>query len=114
MYDQVLNNMDANSLISESTSLTEQQATRVAELFSAMSDASRVQIIAALLNGPMNVQSLAEVARISESGVSHHLRSLRQMRLVRTRKEGRWVYYSLDDEHVAELFRRGVEHILHG
>jgi DNA-binding transcriptional ArsR family regulator len=106
--------MDINSRISESTSLTEGQAARVAELFSAMSDASRVQIIAALLDGPMNVQSLAEVAGISESGVSHHLRSLRQMRLVRTRKEGRWVYYSLDDEHVAELFRRGVEHILHG
>jgi ArsR family transcriptional regulator len=62
----------------------------------------------------MNVQSLAVVAGISESGVSHHLRGLRQMRLVRTRKEGRWVYYSLDDQHVVELFRLGAEHVLHG
>ena len=95
-------------------SLTEDQAARLAELFSAMSDASRVQIITALLAGPMNVQSLAAVAGISESGVSHHLRSLRHMRLVRARRQGRWVYYTLDDEHIADLFRRGVEHILHG
>lgn len=106
--------MSTNPIITPSKNLTEQQAAHLAELFSAMSDTSRVQIIAALLNGPMNVQSLAEVAGISESGVSHHLRGLRQMRLVRTRKEGRWVYYSLDDEHVVDLFRLGVEHVLHG
>lgn len=98
----------------ETINLSERQAARLAELFSAMSDASRVQIIAALLNGPMNVQSLAEVAGISESGVSHHLRGLRQMHLVRARKEGRWVYYSLDDEHVVQLFKLGAEHVLHG
>lgn len=106
--------MKANSHIPETIQLSERQAARLAELFSAMSDSSRVQIIAALLDGPMNVQSLAEVAGISESGVSHHLRGLRQMRLVRTRKEGRWVYYSLDDDHVVELFRLGAEHVLHG
>lgn len=98
----------------ETIYLSERQAARLAELFSAMSDSSRVQIIAALLNGPMNVQSLAEVAGISESGVSHHLRGLRQMHLVRARKEGRWVFYSLDDEHVGELFKLGAEHVLHG
>ena len=106
--------MNTNPQISERSALNADQAARLAELFSAMSDARRVQIIAALLAGPMNVQSLAQVAGISESGVSHHLRNLRQMRLVRSRKQGRWVYYSLDDEHVTDLFRRGVEHILHG
>jgi DNA-binding transcriptional ArsR family regulator len=106
--------MKKNSNTPETIKLSEGQAARLAELFSAMSDSSRVQIIAALLDGPMNVQSLAEVAGISESGVSHHLRGLRQMRLVRTRKEGRWVYYSLDDDHVVELFRLGAEHVLHG
>lgn len=106
--------MDTDLHISAESTLSEDQAARLAELFSAMSDASRVQIIAALLDGPMNVQSLARVAGISESGVSHHLRNLRQMRLVRSRKQGRWVYYSLDDEHITDLFRRGVEHILHG
>lgn len=94
--------------------LNESQAARLAELFRAMSDASRVQIIAALLDGPLNVQSLAQVAGISESGASHHLRSLRQMRVVSARRQGQRVYYSIHDEHIADLFRRGVEHILHG
>jgi ArsR family transcriptional regulator len=93
--------------------LSEAQAIHLAELFSALSDASRVKIIAALLSGPVNVQTLAQAVGISESGVSHHLRGLRQMRLVRFRKEGRHVYYSLDDEHVTALFRRGMEHVLH-
>jgi DNA-binding transcriptional ArsR family regulator len=94
--------------------LNESQAARLAELFRAMSDASRVLIITALLDGPLNVQSLAQVAGISESGASHHLRSLRQMRVVSARRQGQRVYYSIHDEHIADLFRRGVEHILHG
>lgn len=94
--------------------LNESQAARLAELFRAMSDASRVLIIAALLDGPLNVQALAQVAGISESGASHHLRNLRQMRVVSSRRQGQRVYYSIHDEHIADLFRRGVEHILYG
>lgn len=106
--------MDAITKNNSQTEMNSDQAARLAELFSAMSDASRVQIIAALLDGPMNVQSLAQVAGISESGVSHHLRGLRQMRVVSARREGQRVFYSIADEHIADLFRRGVEHILHG
>jgi ArsR family transcriptional regulator len=62
----------------------------------------------------MNVQSLAETVGITPSAISHHMRSLRQMRLVRAEKQGRQVYYSLDDEHVEELFLRGIDHVLHG
>lgn len=102
-----------NETISQAQ-LNESQAARLAELFRAMSDTSRVQIIAALVDGPLNVQSLAQVAGISESGASHHLRSLRQMRVVSARRQGQRVYYSIHDEHIADLFRRGVEHILHG
>ena len=51
---------------------------------------------------------------ISESAVSHHMRGLRQMRLVRAPKEGRQVFYCLDDDHVAVLFRQGLDHVLHG
>ena len=60
------------------------------------------------------VGRLAELVGISESAVSHHLRHVRQMRLVRTRKEGRLVFYALDDEHVADLFRCGLDHVQHG
>ena len=105
--------MDALTLRTTAIPLSEDQAIHLAELFSALSDASRVKIIAALLAGPANVQSLAQAVGISESGVSHHLRGLRQMRLVRFRKQGRHVFYSLDDEHVTALFRRGMEHVLH-
>ena len=51
---------------------------------------------------------------ISESAISHHLRGLRQMRLVRARKAGRQVFYSLDDDHIQDLLQRGLDHVLHG
>lgn len=105
--------MDKRNPFPTTTGLDELQATRLAELFSTLSDARRVQIIAALLSGPMDVQTLAGVVGISESGISHHLRGLRQMHLVTFSKQGRHVIYSLEDEHVADLFRRGLEHVLH-
>ena len=94
--------------------LDDLQAQRVAELFSVLGDASRVKIIAALLKGPLNVQALADEVGISPSGISHHMRTLRQMNLVRAQKQGRQVFYSLEDLHVEELFQRGVDHVLHG
>jgi ArsR family transcriptional regulator len=100
--------------ISQRSELDEELAAQVAELFSALSDTSRVRIIAALTHGEMNVSTLAEAVGISESGVSHHMRHLRQMRLVRARKEGRYVFYALDDEHIKDLFQFGLEHVLHG
>ena len=94
--------------------LRETEAAQLAELFRALSDPSRVKIVAVLTSGEMNVGALAEAVGISESAVSHHLRGLRQMRLVRARKEGRQVFYSLDDEHIAELYRTGLDHVRHG
>lgn len=94
--------------------LDEAQAAQVAELFSALGDTSRVRIIAALTGGEMHVSALAEAIGISESAISHHMRHLRQLRLVRTRKDGRYVFYALDDDHVADLFRCGLEHVQHG
>jgi ArsR family transcriptional regulator len=94
--------------------LDERTAAQVAELFRALSDTSRVRIVAALAECEMNVSALAQTVGISESAVSHHLRGLRQMRLVRARKHGRQVFYCLDDDHIAELFRRGLNHAQHG
>ena len=96
------------------TRLDERTAARVAELFRALSDTSRIRIIAALANCEQNVTALAETVGITQAGVSHHLRGQRQMRLVRARKEGRQVFYCLDDDHIAELFRRGLDHVQHG
>ena len=89
-------------------------AAQMAELFSTLGDTSRVRLIAALSEREMNVGDLAELVGISHSAVSHHLRHLRQMRWVRARKDGRHVYYLLDDDHINNLFRCGLEHVLHG
>ncbi len=105
--------MDGQKIMSQ-TVLDELTAAKVAELFSALSDTSRIRIIAALTHGEMNVTALAERVSISESAVSHHMRHLRQMRLVRGRKDGRYVFYSLDDDHIAKLFHFGLEHVQHG
>ena len=92
----------------------ERDAAQLAELFRAFSDTSRVRILSALVRSELNVSTIAETIGISESGVSHHLRGLRQMRLVRTRKEGRQVFYCLDDDHVAVIFKQGLDHVRHG
>ena len=106
--------MEITGITNFQVELDDLQAQHVAELFSVLGDTSRVKIIAALLNGPMNVQALADSVGISPSAISHHMRSLRQMHLVRSQKQGRQVFYSLDDEHVEELFQRGIDHVLHG
>jgi ArsR family transcriptional regulator, lead/cadmium/zinc/bismuth-responsive transcriptional repressor len=94
--------------------LDEHTAAHVAELFRAFSDTSRVRILSALAAGEMNVSALAEAIGISESAISHHLRGLRQMHIVQTRRDGKEVYYSLIDPHLIELFQQGVRHVQEG
>ena len=94
--------------------LDEQTAARLAEVFRTLSDPSRIRIISALAHGETNVGTLAGAVGLSESSVSHHLRGMRQMRLVRARKLGRQVFYSLDDDHIADLYQRGLDHVTHG
>jgi len=106
--------MTISDKITDTVALNERTAAQMAELFSALSDTSRVRMISVLAEREMNVGELAEAVDLSESAVSHQLRGLRQMRLVRARKEGRYVYYALDDDHVADLFQRGLDHVLHG
>ena len=88
-------------------------ATRLAETFHALADPSRVRLISALLETELCVCDLAAVLGMSQSAVSHQLRSLRDLRLVKHRKDGRIVYYALDDEHIRDLFQRGREHVYH-
>lgn len=94
-----------------STVLDEHSAAHVAELFRVFSDTSRVRIMSALLEGERKVGALAELVGISESAVSHHMRGLRQMRLVIARREGKEVYYRIEDEHIIALFQQGIRHI---
>lgn len=95
-------------------SIDEQTAAQVASLFGALSDPTRVRILAALMDGETNVGDLVERIGVSKSAISHQLRGLKDKRLIRSRKQGRHVYVAIDDEHVTELFQRGLDHALHG
>ena len=89
-------------------------ANRLAEVFKALSDPNRLRLISLLLENEVCVHTLEAVLGMSQSAISHQLRHLRQLDLVRFRKEGRHVYYALDDEHVRELFKQGLLHVEHG
>jgi ArsR family transcriptional regulator, lead/cadmium/zinc/bismuth-responsive transcriptional repressor len=91
--------------------LDEHTAAHVAELFRAFSDTSRVRILSAIIDREMNTSGLAQIVGVTESAISHHMRSLRQMHLVNARRDGKEVYYTLVDPHIVALFRQGVEHV---
>lgn len=85
--------------------------TYLADTFQILASPTRLQIVEALAARELCVCDLAAVVGASQSAVSHHLRQLRQMRIVAYRREGRMAYYRLDDDHIAELFRIGLEHV---
>ena len=84
----------------------------LSELFKVFGDQTRIRILCLLLkHGEMCVQEIADAADMSQSSISHQLRVLKQSQLVRFRRDGRTVYYSLADEHVYTIMRQGLEHI---
>ncbi len=85
----------------------------LADFFKTFGDATRIKIISALLESELCVCDLSNVINSSQSAVSHQLRTLRQARLVKHRKEGKTVYYSLDDDHIKEIMKQGLVHISH-
>ena len=85
----------------------------LAEFFKVFGDGTRIRILKILLKGERNVGELAEELEMTQSAVSHQLRVLRQNDLVRYHKDGKAVYYSLDDEHVSTLLEQGITHIAH-
>ena len=87
------------------------EASELAETFRALGDPTRVRILDALSHGELCVCDLAAVVRMSESAVSHQLRLLRNLRLVKSRRDGRMVFYALDDRHIMTLFRQGRRHV---
>jgi DNA-binding transcriptional ArsR family regulator len=96
------------------TNLSPQTASDLAALFAALSDPTRLTILAMLAEGEVGVGEMVERLSLTKSAVSHQLRGLRDKRIIRTRKQGRNVFVCLDDEHVAELFQRGLAHVQHG
>jgi ArsR family transcriptional regulator, lead/cadmium/zinc/bismuth-responsive transcriptional repressor len=93
--------------------ITSPTANRLAEVFKALSDPNRLRLISLLLDNEVCVHMLEAALGMSQSAISHQLRHLRQLNLVRFRKEGRHVYYALDDDHVRGLFKQGLLHVEH-
>lgn len=85
----------------------------LAEFFKIFGDATRIRILRLLMDQEQNVGELADALDMTQSAVSHQLRVLRQNGLVRYRKEGKTVYYSLDDDHVQTVLEQGTTHIRH-
>jgi len=83
----------------------------LADMFRILGDPARVRIVDALASGELCVCEISEQVGISESAVSHQLRLMRSMRLVRGRRDGRYVYYTLDDQHILDLFQLGLRHV---
>ena len=82
------------------------------ELFRIFGDSTRVRILYALFEAEMCVCDIAELLGMTQSAISHQLRALKNVRLVRARREGKTVYYSLADSHVRAIIDQGLEHVL--
>ncbi|WP_242966755.1 metalloregulator ArsR/SmtB family transcription factor [Desulfosporosinus sp. FKA] len=104
VHPEVINNFDNKLILYE-------KADDLAELFKTLADPTRVRIIDALAKAELCVCDLAELLNLSQSATSHQLRVLRGNKLVKYRREGKMVYYALDDEHVLSLYNQGLEHI---
>jgi len=91
--------------------VSQREAEQLALTYKALGDPTRLKMVMALAGGEMCVCDLAAFLGLTESAVSHHLRRLKDLALVKSRRDGQILYYSLDDEHVSELLKIGLEHI---
>ena len=91
--------------------LADGAAASLAETFKVLGDVTRIRILDAISGSELCVCDIADSLGLTESAVSHQLRLLRSMRLVRSRRSGRQVFYALDDHHIVHLFEQGLEHV---
>ncbi|ALS23624.1 MULTISPECIES: ArsR/SmtB family transcription factor [Paenibacillus] len=94
--------------------IPEPTASALADIFKVLGDPTRVKIIYTLLEKELCVHDLTQVLDMGQSAVSHQLRYLRNLRIVKRRKAGKTVFYSLDDEHIEQIFVQMLQHVKHG
>lgn len=83
----------------------------VAELFKNFSDSTRIRILYCLIENERSVSEIASLLNMNQSAISHQLRLLKNSKLVKNRRDGKTIYYSLDDDHVYNIIYQGIEHI---
>ena len=105
----MIDNVDINKIQKEL--LEEDTIIDIAELFKVFADSTRMKIIYALLEEELCVCDIANIVGTTQSAISHQLRLLKQSKLVKFRREGKIIFYSLDDDHIAEIVKKGSEHI---
>jgi DNA-binding transcriptional ArsR family regulator len=105
--------MEKAYLEAQEPQLTEDQAVRIAEVFKALGDPTRVKIIFFLLQREHCVHDLGAALEMGQSAVSHQLRYLRDLHIVKRRKVGKTVFYSLDDDHIEQIFVQTLGHLQH-
>lgn len=98
----------------EKTLVNEEILYDVAELFKAFADTTRIKIISVLVEEDLCVGAISELINVSQSAVSHQLRALKVAKIVKPRREGKQIFYSLDDDHVRKIYDMGLEHITKG
>jgi ArsR family transcriptional regulator len=101
-------------MLSSPQNLTADAVESIAETFRVLGDPTRIRILETLGTGELCVNDIAAAVRMSESAISHQLRLLRTMRLVRVRREGRLAYYAVDDHHILELLNQVRTHVQEG
>ena len=101
IVDQVYNQMPDDEILYD-----------VADLFKVFGDCTRIKILYALFESEMCVCDIADLLGMSQSAISHQLRVLEQSRLVKYRRDGKTVFYSLNDDHIKTIFNQGLEHVL--
>lgn len=108
--EQEISNAEVVKRVKEKI-LKDEEIFDLAELFKVFGDSTRMKIVNALMIEELCVCDIAEITNSTPSAISHQLRVLKQAKLVKYRKEGKSVFYSLDDDHVKEIFEKGREHI---
>lgn len=117
MEERVINTCECNDIHEDIVNETKDKMPEdemlydLAELFKVFGDTTRIKILYALFSNEMCVCDIANLLNMTQSAISHQLRVLKQARLVKFRKEGKTVYYSLDDSHISQIFNCGLNHI---
>ena len=109
LVQNVLETMPDENIIFDLTD--EDTLYRLAELFKVFGDSTRIKIMYCILKNELCVCDIATAINMTHSAVSHQLKNLKQAKLVKARKDGKEVYYSLNDEHVEKIFNQALEHI---
>lgn len=122
MIDDVLKIDDCNCLVLhqdiiekvKGTMLEDEILCDLADLFKVFGDSTRIKILHVLSKAEMCVCDISALLGMSQSSVSHQLKTLRQAKLVKPRRDGKVIYYSLDDDHVVQIFNQGITHLMEG